>query len=169
MSVSHALALAESVRRKLQCPASDPANRATTQAEIDEGEAEKAKVWLTFRRTRTLLTVPSQAVAALASSIVVVDKTLAALRKGREKTLTSEKETRVPNNALKLSRPEAANASNTLRTRASPTANDPALESVREAMSAEGLKPGVDSLKDMANAIEPIIDKFDEVLVSPRS
>ncbi|KIP03750.1 hypothetical protein PHLGIDRAFT_129960 [Phlebiopsis gigantea 11061_1 CR5-6] len=150
MSVSHALALAESVRRKLQCPASDPANRATTQAEIDEGEAEKAK-----------------AVAALASSIVVVDKTLAALRKGREKTLTSEKETRVPNNALKLSRPEAANASNTLRTRASPTANDPALESVREAMSAEGLKPGVDSLKDMANAIEPIIDKFDEVLRQP--
>ena len=35
-----------------------------------------------------------------------------------------------------------------------------------QAMSAEGMKPSVTSLQDMATAVEPIIDKFDDVLVS---
>ena len=41
----------------------------------------------------------------------------------------------------------------------------PALDSVRHALSAEGLAPETRSLQEMAKAIEPIIDGFDEVLV----
>ena len=44
MSLSHALSLAESVRRKLDCAKNDPANLAATPQEAAEGELEKAKV-----------------------------------------------------------------------------------------------------------------------------
>lgn len=45
MSLSHALALADSVRRKLDWESRDTRNHATTPEEIAAGEAEKKKVF----------------------------------------------------------------------------------------------------------------------------
>ena len=44
---------------------------------------------------------------------------------------------------------------------------DPAAQNVMDAvLTADGLKSSVNTLETMANAIEPIVDKFDAILVS---
>ena len=59
--------------------------------------------------------------------------------------------------------PVGLDSTDTLR-----AARDPAFDSVWEGFGADGLEPGTRSLEEMANAIGPIIDRFDDVLVGLR-
>lgn len=100
----------------------------------------------------------------LAASISAVDQTLAALRKQKPKAPAPAKEPRARKNIFKLS-PEEVSSIKLDGTHAQTRARDPAFDSVRYALSAEGMKPKTLSLEEMANTIEPIIDTFDDVLV----
>ncbi|THH13227.1 hypothetical protein EW146_g6965 [Bondarzewia mesenterica] len=142
-SISHALAAAEAVRYKLTCESQRPEYRAVTDAEIANGQAQKQKVK-----------------SILGSSIVIVNETLAALRKAAPKSDPADAYA-VPTftSPMRLDKTK-------LRTARVDAAGTP-VENVIQAMSAEGLKSSTQSLEDMAKAIGPIVDNFDSILTKP--
>lgn len=116
-----------------------------------------------------------KAVNALKSSVSLVENTLAALKKAAPTKIEVKEAlkpvTRAPVRFSKAVKnhidfvptdPMASVGEPVLKGMAS---DETPVKNVQEAMSADGLKPTVKSLQQMAEAIEPIIKNFDSVLV----
>lgn len=104
----------------------------------------------------------SQAISALRSTVSLVDSTLAGLRSVRQPPEEGPKNTIKATEALR-SLPPTGNLTAT----AGPLPD--AAKDLITSMSADktvGLGGQTQSLKDMATAIKPIVDRFDDVLVS---
>lgn len=92
----------------------------------------------------------------LNSSIYCVDQTLSALGNvAPGKSKGAEKDTRS----------SSQQNGSILRTTSSFSGVGAPVQNVQDAMSADGLRPGVQSLEKMARAIQPIVTGFDLILV----
>ena len=168
MSLSHAIALAESVRRKVDSASHNSKHRAHSTEEITAGQVERKRVCSVLCSPGRFVSLwLIQAEALLKSTIATVEQSLAALRRSSIKGTIAKSASRRTKTTLRHTvAGNPAKLANGNGVRVAAASSDPALDNVLQQMSAGGLKPGADSLDDMATAIKPIIDKFDTVLVS---
>ncbi|KAI1496683.1 hypothetical protein F5X99DRAFT_424351 [Biscogniauxia marginata] len=143
-SISYAIASADRVRDFIHAEVKATDNKVTNDQEAAESKAAKAK-----------------AVSALRSTITLVDSTLAKLRAVKKPQATGPKKSIKATEALEHTRVSAVILGRSLPDNA---------KSLLLAMSPDskkGLGSQTQSLEDMANAIEPIVTSFDDVLTKP--
>ncbi|KAK3387370.1 hypothetical protein B0H63DRAFT_392697 [Podospora didyma] len=159
-SISYSIATADRLKHFIHAEVKATGNKVSSDKEARASKAAKAKA-------------KTQAIAALQTTLSLVDSTLASLR-----SVDKPKPSKITNGTIAAASAQAQEARGAVAATAaaaavasdaSPTLPDSA-KSLLTSMSADsksGLGSQTQSLQDMAKAIQPIITSFNDVLTKP--